>query len=351
MIEKIEILLNNKKIDIQLDGIKSFKVFMEELRKYLLNNNMLIDELKLNDKKIDLKNIPDYDLENIKKIEVKAEDINITVINTLGDMIEYINKFLGVVEDLCSHIDLNNLNNYTPTFQKLINGLEWIFTGLRNCEKPIGINYYEAKLNDKTLISVIEEAEYTLSSFKASVIAGNEKNIKEHLFHNLSRVLKTSTEIIRFLFNEFKKMHFSSKELKEQIEYFQEQFIKKNSLYQQISEKIQTGLANEGIELFKKEIIFFEEWVLFLKKLEKTFHNITIHMKINDKTIYQYNTEFMEKLKELSEAFANEDIILISDIIEYEMIEFVNIYLQFLKKLKSEIFPDKEINDDNQSLN
>lgn len=342
MEKNFNFFLNGKNIEFDVETIKSFKQFIEELRIALLNNSMIIDTIKVNGKQIDIKNLPDYDIENIEKFEVTAEDLNIVVINTLSEMVDYVNKFLNVVEELCSTIDFNNLQNYIPTFQKIISGLQWIFTGIRNCEKAIGVDYNEIIVEDVSLNKKIEEYENLLGLFKASVISGNEKKIKEHLFNNLTKILKGSTEILKNLFNIFKSMHFTSDELKEQIKYFQEQFIQKPKVYESISEKIQVGDEREGIEIFKKEIGFFEDWVVFLKKLEKTFHNITLRLFINEKSIFDHNKNFMDKLKELTEAFENEDLILISDIIEYEMKEFIDIYLEFLKELHKTIFEQKE---------
>lgn len=338
----MKILLNGKELEVDIQNIKSFKRFYSELQNNLNNNGMIIQNLKINNKKMDILNLPDYDIENIELIELSAEDINLVVINTLSEMIDYINKFINAIEDLCNSINFEEIEKYIPTLQKIVTGLSWIFTGIKNCEMTIGKKYSEITFEDKTLDLKINEYEEMLKLFNASIVSVDKDKIKDNLFNNLPQMLKKTAEIIKNLFDEFKRNHFTIDLLKERVKYFISELKKRPAIYENIGEKIQSGNETVGIHIFKEEIIFFEEWVEFLKKLERTFHNITMQMKINDKSIYDYNKNFMIKLKELSEAFESEDYILISDIIEYEINEYIDVYLKFLNDINTNIIESNE---------
>jgi hypothetical protein len=337
----MKVFLNEKMIEVDVQNIKSFKKFFKELQNNLNNNGMIVQSLNINGKKFDIMNLPDYDLENIDDIQITAEDINLVVINTLSEMIDYINKFIKAIEELCEQINFDEIDKFVPTLQKIITGLSWIFTGIKNCEMSIGKKYSDIMYNDKNLNENLKEFENSLNVFKSSVVSVNAKKIEEHLFNNLPKLLKSTAEIIKILFEEFKNNHFTIEHLKVRIDYFIDEFQKRPQIYEKIGEKIQAGSESEGIENFKTEIVFFEEWVEFLKKLERTFHNITMQMKIDDQSVFEINKKFIEKLKELSEAFENQDFILISDIIEYEINDYLEIYSKFLNDIKNNIVESK----------
>lgn len=333
----MKVLLNSREIEVDVSGISSFSIFYNELNQNLNQNGMLTQKLFINGKEIDLNVLPDYDLENIDKIEIIAEDINVVVVNTLTEMLEYINKFISVVNELSKQIDSVDFNDLVNTIKKVNTGLLWIFKGIKNCEMTIGKNYSDIMINNKSLKDTVIEYSDTLNNFETSLQNPDKDEVKNFFLKVLPSILQNAVNVIKHLFDEYKRNHFSNKELQTRVDYFIDEFTKRPETYEKIGELIQTGSENEGIDIFKDEIIFFEEWIAFLKKLERTFHNITMQMLVKGKSIFEYNKDFMVKLKELSEAFEKKDLILISDIIEYEINDYIEVYVQFLKDIKNSI--------------
>lgn len=279
--------INSNEIDFSLENEKNLKDVIQGVDNWLKSSNMVIERLYVNKKDyshssldIPLKGIQSIEIETVNISEIKSYNIDI-LINFLKKLKEiYINwskkdsieveKEIETVYALLS--DILSPNNITPD-NIYAKGLE---------EKINKTDFFGDKL--------IEGYNDVLPYIDSLIILLNERLIE---------------------YNE------PYKELKSTLESLE----KYNEQLEQVSIYLQTGKEAEASGIMTRFISIFQK-VIRLLDINKTNDKI-----IKKTELEVFINELNEILKELLEGYETQDIVLIGDILEYEIspkIEYLN---------------------------
>jgi hypothetical protein len=162
------------------------------------------------------------------------------------------------------------------------------------------------------------------------------QEIKQYFVQgNIENINKIIEQVIVMLYNDFKtkKTLLSFKEIHDKILDVQKQLNQFNEKLVNISEKLQVGESVEAMNLLKKELGFLEGIIKFYKQIQSSISIDFNELIINEKSLQNWLDDFLGLNKELLECFETQDYIMLSDLIEYELSEYIDIFVQSFEKI------------------
>jgi hypothetical protein len=90
------------------------------------------------------------------------------------------------------------------------------------------------------------------------------------------------------------------------------------------------------MELFQNDITIMEDLITTVQKTQKLFNLNYAQIKVNEKSIEEEILTLKDILKEVITAFENNDIVMLCDLLEYELSPIIENWIEILKRLEEE---------------
>lgn len=267
-------------IDFTLEDGDSLQDVINSISNWLKKDHLIIEKLYINDNDYSQKSF-DIDLDSINSIEIETIAFNELNINNISWIIYFFNSLISAIESWNTKV-LGQVKKEIPFVLELLPTLLSINNSLK---EDIYSNQIEDLLTKYDYFQCDEKSidkDSVISHFKNIVLLLNER-LNE--FTNPKEELKTTI----LLLNSFR----------EDIE--------------SISLLLQSGKEDEAAKIMTKFTNVFQKLIRIV-----TF-NINNSEISGDNSINEFTKELNDILSELLEGYESQDVVLIGDILEYEL--------------------------------
>ncbi len=270
----MQIYINEQELDYTLESEKYFADIYRSVSDWLLQSGMKISSVKINEdeKALDLDKAMAMPIEKIRRIDIDAK-------KETDDYIALIEYFQLFIQALTTD-NKNLLEELQKEFQFI--------------EKVLASYIGDTEDNRKIIVEL------------SKLISEKDKGEK---------ILQVITYCAAKLKDFYKEMNFPKSELSSTVLILEKQL----DDYCNISIFLQTGKEKEAYQL----ILYFIEYaqkIIRIVNYLKTKFGSTVFEKNSEETDQIFFNGFSAVLKELVDAFENEDIIQIGDLMEYEIV-------------------------------
>jgi len=330
----MEILVNNEKLEFQLEEEKNLKEVIESLNDWLYKNMKVIDEIIL-DGKVHTGEIQDltaHSVDDTDKLELTVIDINDLVRSSLMETKNYlkeIHKFMDSKDDFSDE-----------DIKRILSGLHWlinIFTrinNIHNYEKIFASKKFNFKKDLDSLIKSRQEIDKCFTAKETSKASKLVKNdLKMHIntwFHNIDKLIESrpvSTDSLSSMRDK----------VSEQVYRIIKKIPDMQKLIEMTAIDIQTGHENEAMANLQIILGTLESITALLQLIKSTFSLDYKKIKFHDEPIEEFNKNLTKLLKEMLEGMKIKDTVLMSDLLTYELKPKIELYGEILKTIAREI--------------
>jgi len=306
----MKVFINNKEIDITLEGETKLKEVIDPIEKMCNDNGLLISRTIVNDEVAPIENIESLDILSVNTLHIEALSYSEHALETLSSIREYIVTVSDTINESITDEDINNVTH----------GIDWIVEAL-----PQIIFLLNMKLETHSVMHIIK----TLEVKKENILnlEQDREELKKFLVNDIKPFLKD--KMLATL-----KLIESDGEINA-IAMLTVDVNKGNALYRVgalngflfiINKIIDDVVLNLQKGNDKEAFILSEK---FSRAVSSTFTIISSVLNIYDIDITTVKKDgvplsekadlFNEIINNIIEAFKNEDYISIADLLEYEV--------------------------------
>lgn len=328
----MEIQINNYPIQFEIEGEKNLSDVMNSLNSWAMERDLVLTEARINDSNYIIDQIPDLPLNSVSLINCFVQSRSDIVISSLYEAIAYTDRIRNFMDKI-----LDGDSPDPGEMEHLAPGVEWLIEITGKITDMLGIKTSDIRHRDHSA----EEILVTLRRFATQTSAGNSDHaglFKSHtpLFQNLKDIFKIilmSDHMRDLTVRSIDSPDVLLHSLKDTKEGLQAQLAN----LENTAVAYQTGKDVQGSENIQNFIDFIYRYI-------RTCHQIVPVFGIELSAIIIEGTDMAEKnrsiqalLGEIVSVLEANDIISLSDILEYELkpnLENLDAYIvELLKKL------------------
>lgn len=329
----MDIIIQGTKLDYTLENENNVLDVVQSIEQWLGENQQIISELKVDGELIHstekdiLKN---HLIENTKLVEIESHFTEEYAISSLLELEKYIKRFVTQLEE-------NKSNDKLPeNKEELYEGLKWINDILVNVCRILRVDMNTVYVNTNPLFDCFGQNAIIMNDLE---VYKHDPNVYKDLLFNklipnldnlgvyIPKILQTG------LFNLSTPDDFDQENVIANINSQIETIDVFLPLIPEIGTNLQSGKELEAFNGMKNVIGMMENIVYYLSKLEGLYKLDYSAIEIDGQKVEKINEDFFNLLKEVSQAFTQNDIVLLGDLLEYELIGKLEIYHRIFKDL------------------
>ncbi len=299
----MEIFINEEKVDYSLEQEKNLGQLIDHFQKWALEKNHFIEQILINQKEMGLEqalNSPSS-LKQVQRIDFFIKNRTSQIEEMIDSILHYLDQFIKIAQE-------NNKEFLINKCEK-IEGLAWLTDSVSLVSQNLGVETAYIFYHGHNL-------EETLNFFRISI---DQLSRFVHDSQFFSRYIQEGVLpkliLLKNLFHSL--LDYYNYLLDPKNSSFKENFLKEKEFIQKLLEAIplslQDGKDQEALSFIQKSFAFFYSFILLLSKTplssksQDHFSHIQADLKENLELVY--------------ESFKEKDIVTVSDIVEYELIE------------------------------
>jgi hypothetical protein len=330
----LEIYINKEKLDFKLENEKNLREIIEEINKWLLSQGKVIEEIIINGQVYNdtIESLEKFSIDYAKRIDLSIIDIEVLVRNSLTEVKQYILKMLDVIKSK-EEFDKKEIEN-------IKDGIEWVLDIILKCDK---IYKYSENIKDKEfdfnervekLKSFLEIINKYENSKKFNDLA---KYLKGDFSQFLDKFLKYLDKLIDFSVGLPESRKISREKITRQLYNIINKLPDMIKLIDATVIELQSGSEKEAMENIDIIVGTLQSVVSLLQIINSTFSIDFNKLIFDDGTVEEFNNKLNSTLEEILNAFENRDIILLADLLGYELVPKIEKYVDVLKLIAKEI--------------
>lgn len=324
----MDIILNNVKMDVTLEDETNVSHVLEKMNHYLNDNKHILVTATVDGSSIDLYNdkkdiILTKDIALVRKISFNSLPFMEYAINVLKEIDEYLIIIQDQIKTLENHNENNRMDKITEDFAYIGKALHSIF--------PLfSVKCQEIVIEDRTMDSVLDEIDSILKNENIE-----QKNSVVKLQNMVDQFISLKNQL-----NEKVQIHINNKNklidqiLKKLVESMDtiDDFCQ---LMSEIPVKLQVGDDAKAMHEIQNISDFLLEIIKQFKllKIESHFDLGKLKTKGNEENPDDFFNGLNQLLTEIMEAFKVKDIIMLGDLIEYELTDKLNIIKNYISQI------------------
>jgi hypothetical protein len=327
----MEIQINNCPVDFELNDEKTIGEVVNSIVDWTKNRNLIFTETAINNNNYSIDRLPDIPLDKIEILNCFVQSKADVVISSLNACIDYCAKsrefFTKSITD--GKLDAVEIENAAG-------GVDWIIEVLGKISDLLGINLNEIKYKDDIVALYIDK----FINFKKSLI-NNKKNIKK-LFKSIEgdiEIFSVISDILKMLLmsEQMKSLVVQSIDspdvLLKTLRSIKKEIPAQLKNLEEIAVSYQTRNDQDGALKLDHFINFIFNYSRACFQIASVFGADPEKIIIDGISLSKKNDEIKVHLDNIMEVMENNDIISLSDILEYEMkssLENLEIYIDTL---------------------
>lgn len=322
----MDIIVNKEKINFEIQGDEDFQSILEELKNWLFKKKHIIMKIFVNEQPYSESLHNKLQIYALTKIEIESEHLEILTLNSIGELKNYSDR----IEEYS--IKINENPNQFPDvklieiFTQLKDGFGWCVKAIDNISKVLEIN---------TEPEMCSDFRFSINELEGIFDAQKIRQLFKD--GSISKLNSKLVAVIAMLFTELKakKTLLSFDEILGKIEECQTKLsVMKNELTS-ISEKLQIGESAGAMNELKDKFLFFENIIHFYFQIQCSLSVDYASITIKEKPFQEYLDNYLKLMKELLDAFESKDNVMLADLIEYEVSEYIEIFGESFAQIKT----------------
>jgi hypothetical protein len=327
----MDIIINNEKIDFELSSEDNCFSIIDELRKWVNSKNHIVLEIKIDSDIYDSEKHGNLKENDITQINLKTEHIEILTINSLTELKKYSDRVYSYIVNIRKKPETFSDQKLSEIFLQLKDGFRWCTKAIDNIVKIIHKNLHAN-----------EEYQALFKSFniKINSLEGimNPGDIKKMFLNNEIEELNSILEkIVVYLYKKLQenKTLLTFDEILEGISDNEKMLKGFKDEIIEIAEKLQIGETVDAMNLLKEKFAVLEKVIALFNQIKNSISFDYENITINEKSLKIYIDEFLDLMKELLDSFKTQDYIMLADLLEYELNEFIDIFINSFSEIKN----------------
>ncbi len=312
----MEVLINNHPIEFQLENEKTVKEIIASISEWAGERGLIFIEVFLNDKLYTVENLDDRDLEGIDLINCIIDTKSNLVFSTVDEGLLYCNRAMEYISRWIEEesLDLDEVKN-------LASGIEWLIEVLNKVTGLLEIDPEEVRYRDMNASEYIRGlksvgGEIAEISDNKEILGRLQENIG--IFSGIKEIFKTL-----LMSHEMKELILKSIDspdiLMESLVVIRDEVPLQAKKIEDAAVAFQTGKDDQGFDKLNEFIDFMLRYTRTCYQVAPVFGIDLAKIVVNDLSLDEKNNHFMGLLNEIVEAMEYNDIISLSDILEYEI--------------------------------
>ena len=303
----MEILINGNSVDFKLDNEKKFSELCTSIEKWASSRGLILCSASSDGNPFNGTN--DIELESVNKADFIIQSKSDLIVDTLNEASFYCDKII-------SSLDLKE-NPSEEQLSNIADGSLWLSDVMSRIINLLEMDPSSVIYNSKSTSAYIEK----LKSLSASL---KEKNGSE-IIKNEINVFTEIKNLMRFLMSSdnMRKVIIKSIDSPETIIGFLTELLKeaksKIDSLEEISSQFQSGKDSTASVLLQEFVDFLFRFSRLSCQIPPVFGINPEEIEHNGKNLAVINEELNTVLNEIISVMENNDIISLSDILEYEL--------------------------------
>ncbi|HON56132.1 MAG TPA: hypothetical protein PLJ38_03860 [bacterium] len=324
----MDIIINKEKLSFELSGSENCKAIIDDLRNWLLQRKHILLKTHINDENYDKQKHDNLGIADIKRIEVESEHIEILTINSIGELKNYSDRVEFYVRKIKEENAAYSDDKILEIYMQVKDGFSWCLKAVENISKVLTIdNNEEWKEKYLQLKEKLDDIECIFDGARARELFLGDK---------IEKVNHILIVAILFLFEELKKKKtlLSFDEILEKIEASNKELETVKTELPLIAEKLQVGESVEAMNILKERFGILESIVNFYYQIQCSISIEYDKLMIKEKSMQDYLNDYLKLLKDLLDAMETKDYVMLADLLEYELSEFISVFIESFVKIK-----------------
>ncbi|MBN2401760.1 MAG: hypothetical protein JXN64_05120 [Spirochaetes bacterium] len=327
----MEIQINNCPVNFELHNEKTVGDVVNAIVDWTQHRNLIFTETAINSNCYSIDKLPDISLDDVETLNCFVQSKADVVISSLNDAADYCAKVQAFFNEAITtgKIDVDEIENASA-------GIEWIIEILNKNSELLDINFNEIKYKDDTVFSHIGK----FIEFRNG-INSNKKDIDKLLIF-----VNKEKDIFSVIDGIFKMILMSDNMRSLAIQSIDSPDVLLNTLInikkeipaqikilEEIAVLYQTRTDDSGARKLDFFINFIFNYSRTCFQISPVFGVDPEKIVIDGVPLSDKNNEIQNHLNNITDAMENNDIVNLSDILEYEMkssLENLEIYIDML---------------------
>lgn len=312
----MEIQINDYPVDFELTGEQTISDVINSISEWTQQRDLIFTQAGINDTNYPIDKLPDISLEDIKTINCLVQSKADVIISSINAGIDYCAKVQKFIDK-----SLSTKNDLIAEIDNIRSGIDWLLEVLQKVQQLLAVDFSNVMYRDNSVQCYIDK----ITTFGNALQLKNiQENINEYiekekgLFADLSGIFKMLllSEDIKLLviqsIDSPDVLIRSLLEIKDEIPVQVKNLEEVSIAYQTGKDEIASGKLNNFIDfIFKYSRTCYQIVPVFGLDLDE--------IKVDNLSFNEKNNTLQDLLKEIIDVMENNDIISLSDILEYEM--------------------------------
>lgn len=342
----MEILINREKVDLKLDKNACLGEIIEILNEELAKTQMVIVDILLNKERINPIEKKDLLVKEIELLEIKAVTAVDLAIESLTEVGKYIPRAVRGIGGIKDFLKEGKDREVSQKVSQLAEGLSWIVDVLKKSGLVLKSDYKSIYLKEEeaTVLEKIEALEKEERSLQNELKELNWQGV-EKILDDLSPLLSSWISTLPKILTEYSKQE-GAKILKEEtgaaqilreLKASREDLSKLSQELEDISIRMQTGNEYEAMESLQECTRTLENIFGLLKNAQNFFNLNYAQIKVEKEDVASKIEEIKDILSEVVTAFENNDLVLLADLLEYELSPLMSLFPEVIDSVLARI--------------
>ena len=306
----MEILVDKKPIDFELEGGETLQEVISALNEWTARGNNVIMDLKLNGDPISLDEAltSSRKVEEIETLEMEMQGIEEMALSSLYEARDYLPRLIAGVDETTDLVKL----------KEFADGLAWIDKIIAKVGSLLKLDYNKICIDEESIEekrAKLKEVEGLLGQeIRQENIGGATTVLKE----KAESILEDWTAVLPQLIEEIPQK-VDPQNLLNRLKEISSRIPAISKQIEKVSVDLQTGNEAEAMQQFQGIIDELSDMIHLLREARGSFDLDYQTIKVKDQTVEERSQELDELLSEIITAFENEDVVMLADLLEYEL--------------------------------
>ncbi len=336
-LQRMQLLMNNQPIDFELEKEESVADIIDSISGWSRERGLIFINAIIDDQFYGIDDIPDKPLSEIKTINCIIQSISDIVYSSADEASAYCNRVLNFIDQVESLKDIEDEN-----IENLNAGMEWLAEVVRYIfhlleAEPEKSRYRDESVSDflAHLEAFIDEVNRNLATDELVTVLKRGREYFVQL-KELLQMTVTSDAMKNLVMSSIDSpdvLLLNLKQVREELPVQIENL-------EQIAAAFQGGDDSEGSERLGHFVDFIHRYIRLCYQLVPVFTIDLSSIVVREFSLEEKNRELQDQLNGILEVMENDDIISLTDMLEYEVRESLEEIGEYLEELTVRLTSD-----------
>jgi len=326
----VEVQINNHEIQFQLENEKTVSEVVTSISNWTSERELVFCEVHIDGDQYLVDDIPDLDIEAVNTVNCIVQSKSDVIFSSMDEGARYCSRAVDFINRLLSDEEVD-----IEQFRFLSSGIDWLMEVISSVVQLTGIDTKKMKFKDKPVADHIVE----LAMLRDEIEGIEQRDDLKKYFKDRGIIFSIFKEIFRMflLSDEMRDLIMKSIDspdvLMNSLMAIREGLPDNLKNIEEIAIAFQAGRDADGAEGLNRFVEFIFNYTRICFQVVPVFGVELSELVVDDVDLEEKNSELQSLLNETMEIMENDDIISLSDILEYEMkpaLEDLDVYIDLL---------------------